>query len=89
MRFFKILLLCIAVPVIIAFVLCILLPILIFFLLISAIFAPHRIKGTFQQIHFPRKPEAKPSERDEIDVECTVLDSQEIDKGSNEPKQVE
>lgn len=89
MRFFKILLLCIAVPVIIAFVLCILLPLFLLFLLISAIFAPHRIKGTFQQIHFPQKPEAKPSEGDEIDVECTVLDSQEIGKEPDERKQVE
>ena len=87
MRFFKILLLCIAVPIIFVFVLCILLPLFLLFLLISAIFAPHRIKGSFQQIRFQRKPQ--PAESDEIDVECTVLDSQEIDKGSDERKQVE
>ena len=89
MRFFKILLLCIAVPIIIAFVLCVLLPLFLLFLLISAIFAPHRIKGTFQQIHFQKKPEPQPEEENEIDVECTVLDSQEIGKEPDERKQVE
>ncbi len=87
MRFFKILFLCIAVPFVLAFILCILLPFLILFLLISAVFAPHRIKGSFQQIRFQRKE--APAEKSEIDVECTVLDSQEIGKEKNEQKELE
>lgn len=77
----KIILLCIAAPIIFVFLLCFILPAIIIFLLICALFAPHRIKSTYQHIR-SRKKSQKESDSDDIDVECTVLDSKEIDSDS-------
>lgn len=83
MRFFKVLMLCIAVPIIIVFLLCIVLPLMLVFILISAIFAPHRIKGTFQQVRTYGRPQPQnKADTGDIDVEYTVLESKEISSDS-------
>ncbi|MBR4885498.1 MAG: hypothetical protein IKZ33_09320 [Lentisphaeria bacterium] len=80
-KMIKILLLCIAVPFVIAFFIFVILPFLIVFLLVGAIFAPHRIRGTFQQFRKKTTPQQKPDDSN-IDVECTVLESKEISSDS-------
>lgn len=80
LKMIKILLLCIAIPFVAAFFLCVILPVLLAFLLIGMIFAPHRIKGSFQ--HFRKRPETQKPDDGNIDVECTVIESKEISSDS-------
>lgn len=81
MSYLKLLLLCIAVPIILLFLLLFFLPFLLIFALVCAFAAPSQFKNFFQKNHIFRKRK-KPAEKEEIDIEYTVLNSQEIDPDS-------
>ena len=76
LKLIKVLLVCVAIPFVVTFLICVVLPVLLVFLLIGMIFAPQRIRGTFQQ--FRKRPEPQKNDDGNIDVECTVLKSEEI-----------
>lgn len=76
LKMVKVLLLCIIIPCLVAFFVCVILPVLLVLLLIGMIFAPQRIRGTFQQ--FRKKTEPPKNDDGNIDVEYTVLKSEEI-----------
>lgn len=77
MSYLKLLLLCIAVPIILLFLLLFFLPFLLIFALVCAFAAPSQFKNFFLKNHIFRKRK-KPAEKEEIDIEYTVLNSQEI-----------
>lgn len=85
--FFKSLFLLLMIPVGIVIFVAVILPLFILFLLFYLIFAPYKIKGAYQKLRtYSYRTSATGAERrcdpdeDGIDVECTVLESREIEK---------